>query len=134
MSRSNFKKLFDWRFDPKRVAFARRATKNKKYKKIVERHFLSYELGLDYDDEVLNAFYVLIGEKIGIYSRVLFNDIQETVELQSGFSGVSFRESKEETAKLLERRGYAYEHIREYVEDYENRLMQEYYEGQRKES
>jgi len=123
----NFKRLFDWRFDKKRVQKARKNWKNKKFEDLLEKHIISYELGCDdYDIDLLSNHIPLVGETISSYSMTLYRTLERIISLDGdGMGGVSFRHSLEEVARLLKRDGFRYRFVKEFVLEFENRLHEE---------
>jgi len=95
---------------------------------LLDRHILSYELECDdYDIDLLKNHIPLLGENISSYSMKLYRALEMIVVLVGGgMGGVSFRHSLEEVAKLLNRDGFKYKFVKEFVFDFENRLYMEY--------
>ena len=124
----NFKKLFDWRFDNKRVQTVRKNWKNKKFEDLLEKHIISYELECDdYDIDLLSNHIPLIGETISNYSMKLYRTLERIITLDgNGMGGVSFRHSLEDVARLIKRDGFRYKFVKEFVLEFENRLYEEY--------
>jgi hypothetical protein len=128
LRKANFNRLFNWRFDKKRVKEVRKNWKNKRFKDLLEKHILSYELECDdYDIELLKNHIPLIGETISNYSIKLYKILEVIVTLiGGGMSGVSFRHSLDEVRNLLKQEGFEYKFVKEVVLDFESRLYKEY--------
>lgn len=124
----NFKKLFDWKFDKKRVREVRRNWKNKKFEELLDRHIINYEIECDdYDEDLLKNHIPLLGEAISNYSMRLYRVLESTIILSGGgMGGVSFRHTIEDVTKLLKREGFKYKFVKEFVFDFENRLYEQY--------
>jgi len=137
--KANFNRLFDWRFDKKRVREVRKNRKSKKFKDLLDRHILNYEVGFDlglddWDEDLLKNHIPLFGECASNYSMSLFYAIHGVVSLDGGgMGGISFRHSLEEVAKLMKREGFKYKFVKEFIFDFEDRLYKEYSEDVNKE-
>ncbi len=80
-------------------------------------------------------FYPLFGKEVRHNEMKLYRIIDKVVEMNiSDMGGASFRGSRDDTIKILERQGYDGNIALGYVEEYERRTMEEYYESTKKES
>ena len=106
----------------------------KRLKESLEENLLDYELGLEYNDELVNLFYPCHTEHIpnGVWE---FWDIVETniMLVSTGMGGVTFRDSKESTLKLVERYGYDPIIVAPFIDEYESRLLQEHHQAKEEE-
>lgn len=128
--RGIFNKVFEWRFDVKRVNSAKNLRdkwKPDKIKKLLEEDLLDFELGLEYNEERVSLFYTCHAEHIPTQVWEFWDMLQTNVMLvPTGMGGVTFRDSKESTIKLVERYGYDPQVVNPYVEEYERKLLDEY--------
>ena len=129
----HFNKLFEWRFDQKRVSRKSSTTKNRKDKQIKEMikdHVLDHELELSDNFEFLNLFYPCFEIHIPRSVRDFYNLLTSIVTLEGGgMGGVGFRETKAGVAKVLKNNGYCSVTMGVFVDMYENKLMNEYQES-----
>lgn len=131
----NFNRLFDWKFNEKRVREVRRNWKNKHFKDFLDKQILNYELECDdFDIDLLKNHIPLLGETISDYSMQLYRALEDKITLNYGGMGeASFRHTLEEVAKLLKRDGFKYKFVKEFVLDFENRTYKEYVNESNKE-
>jgi len=129
-SRDIFNKVFKWRFDLKRTNAAkhlRAKWKPEKLKKLQEESLLDFELGLEYNEELVNVFYACHKERIPTQVWEFWDMLQSSIMLvPTGMGGITFRDSKESTLKLVERYGYDPKVVDRYVEEYERKLLDEF--------
>ena len=129
-----FNKIFEWRFDQKRVKKARQVkasrqseSQKKRLDKLLETTYLDFELGLEYDEELINLFYPCHTENIPWQVWDFWNVMQSNIMLApAGMGGVTFRDSKESTLKLIKRFGYDPIIVAPFIEEYESRLLEEH--------
>lgn len=102
--------------------------------KLIDSELLSYELELEYDDELLDMYIPLMSENIREEEMHLFRHIDRIVYLSVGdMGGASLRGSIEDAVKLLERLGYSPQIVLGYLLDFESRVLSGYYEERNKE-
>lgn len=95
---------------------------------------LDFELGLEYDDELLNLFYACHDKHIPKPVWEFWEMLQSSIMLAStGMGGVTFRDSKESTLKLVERYGYDPVIVAPFIEEYEFKLLEEFVNNREKE-
>ena len=95
---------------------------------------LSYELELEYDDELLDMYIPLMSENIRGEELKLFRQIDKIVDLSVGdMGGASLRGSVEDAVRVLERLGYSPKIVLGYLLDFESRVLSGYYEERNKE-
>jgi len=81
----------------------------------------------DYDIDFLKTNIPLFGETISQYSIELYRVTESIVELSGGgMGGLSFKNSTEETASLIERYGFKYEFVKDFILEFEAKLYKEY--------
>jgi len=78
-------------------------------------------------EETLNAVFLPEAPRQVIK---FFNFMQSHITLQSNGMGVELRESKEGLVKLLEKEGYDYSIYQNFIDTYENKLLEQHYEAQ----
>ena len=95
---------------------------------------LSYELDLEYDDELLDMYIPLMNDNIRGEEIKLFRHIDKIVDLSVGdMGGASLRGSIEDAVRVLERLGYSPKIVLGYLLDFESRVLSGYYEERNKE-
>lgn len=136
VSGGHFKQLFKWRFNRGRVARRNAVTKNRKkdqIKGMLEMHTLDHDLGLSDNFDFLNLFYPCFEQHIPRVVREFYDLITSHVVLiGSGMGGVNFRETRAGLSKILEANGYCSAVTADFIDAYENGLMEEYHDQQEK--
>lgn len=66
-------------------------------------------------------------------SYVMFKFLQNHISLESNGMGVGIRESKSAIANLLDKEGFDYLYMQNYVELFENKLFSQYHKEKEKE-
>ena len=61
-----------------------------------------------------------------------FRFMREHIELESNGMGVSLRESKANIKKLLKTEGYEYKYYKDFIMQYESKLLTQYHDKQEK--
>ena len=88
---------------------------------------MDFELGLEYNEELVNVFYACHKERIPTQVWEFWDMLQSSIMLvPTGMGGITFRDSKESTLKLVERYGYDPKVVDRYVEEYERKLLDEF--------
>lgn len=101
----------------------------------MDNEFLLYELDLEYDDELLEMFYPLFNQEVRAGEMTLYRMIDDAVEISvSEMGSASFRGSRHDTIKLLERDGYNGKIVSKYIEEYERKTLEEFYRSRKKDS
>ncbi len=102
--------------------------KHEKLRDLLENELLLFELELEADEELLEMFYPMFNQDVRVNEMKLFNKINNAVEIEvSGMGGASLRGSKDSTVNLLERQGYSGGIVIDYVDEFESKVLEEYY-------
>ncbi len=100
---------------------------------MVEDRLFDHDLGLEDNTEYLNVFFPCFEQNISAVARDLFDFLTDNVSLVGGGMGSpTFRESKADMIELIKLNGYCPNVIMQYVESYENKLLGEYIDEQKK--
>ena len=88
-----------------------------------------HDLGLEDNEEFLNLFIPCFGINIPSKVRDFYDLITSKITLVgNGMGGASFRESRANLSNIFKDNGYCPIMVDDFIDIYEDKLMEEYYE------
>lgn len=100
---------------------------------LLEDKLFNHEIGLEDNFDFLNLFIPCFEVHIPNVVRAFYDLITSKITLVgTGMGGVVFRESRAELSKILEDHGYCPVATDIFVNEYEDKLIGEYHDNQKK--